>query len=166
MVKIQLKQRHTLRRSKQSKLWTGLKSEIGDESELFTSPDVEMVETTGDITLYLLDKKPLIFEMRDEWVFPTLKGALERPFTSRRITVDSGAVPHMANGANVMRPGVVSITDDVKAGRPVVIAEERYNKPLAIGIALFDAEEMKEIKSGKVAKNIHAVGDEIWNLEI
>jgi PUA-domain protein len=99
-------------------------------------------------------------------VFPTLHGAVDRPFPEKRITVDPGAIPFMAKGADLMRPGIVSASDDIKKGKPVIIAEEKHNKPLAIGIALMDTEEMMAAETGKTAKNVHHVGDEIWSLEI
>ena len=98
-------------------------------------------------------------------VFPTLRGLLEHPFTERKIVVDSGAVPFVAKGADVMRPGITSISPDVRAGCPVQVVEEKYGKPLAVGIALFDAAQMQEKENGKVVKTIHFVGDEIWVLE-
>jgi PUA domain protein len=47
----------------------------------------------------------------------------------------------------------------------VQIAEERHGKPLAIGIALLSAEEMRTQAQGKMVKSLHHVGDDIWNLE-
>jgi predicted RNA-binding protein (TIGR00451 family) len=49
---------------------------------------------------------------------------------------------------------------------PVQIVDERHGKPLAIGIALFDAPEMRASTAGKMVKKFHHVGDEIWNMEI
>jgi PUA domain protein len=65
-----------------------------------------------------------------------------------------------------MRPGIVSVTDDVKAGLPVQVVDDRHKKPLAIGIALFDAQELRASTTGKMVKKFHHVGDEIWNLEL
>ena len=164
MPKITAKKRHILRRSKQSKLYISLEKQIGTSASLFRTDKIEMLETTSDFTLYLINKKPLLMDFKDTWVFPTLRGAVEIPFPERHIVVDSGAVAFMAKGADVMRPGIVSVSDDVKKDQPVVIVEEKYKKPLAIAIALYNAEEIKNLKTGKTAKNIHFVGDEIWNL--
>ena len=48
----------------------------------------------------------------------------------------------------------------------VIIVEETHNKPLAIGISLITGPEMVENSEGKAIKNIHYVGDAIWNLEL
>jgi PUA domain protein len=70
------------------------------------------------------------------------------------------------NGADIMRPGIVSCTDDVEAGNPVQIVDERHGKPIAIGIAVMDAPDLRASTAGKMVKKFHHVGDEIWNMEI
>ena len=118
------------------------------------------------VSLFMVNKKPLLMDTGD-WVFPTLKGAVQIPFPERRVTVDAGAIPYVVNGADVMRPGIVAVTDDVKAGGPVQIVDERHGKPLAIGIALLDAPGNScQYSRERWCKKFHHVGDEIWNLEI
>jgi PUA domain protein len=82
------------------------------------------------------------------------------------VVVDSGAVRFVVNGADIMRPGIVSISSDVLAGHPVQVVDERHSKPLAVGIALFGAADMEQQEKGKSVKNIHRVGDDLWNLEV
>ena len=43
--------------------------------------------------------------------------------------------------------------------------EEKYGKPLAVGIALMDGPEMVEAKSGKAAKSVLHVGDKVWEID-
>ncbi len=164
MTKITPKKRHTLRRSQAEELKKNLSAEIGESAALFSTGGIEIVETDRDLTLYLIGKRPLLMETRGI-IFPTLRGLLEHPFPERKVVVDSGAVPFVAKGADVMRPGITFISPDVRAGRPVQVVEERHGKPLAVGIALLDAAEMEQMETGKVVKTIHFVGDEIWALE-
>ncbi len=164
MTRITPRKRHTLRRSEAENLKNRLRAEIGDSADLFSTEGIEIVETSGEVTLFLVRRRPLLMETKGV-VFPTLRGLLEHPFTERKIVVDSGAVPFVAKGADVMRPGITSISPDVRAGCPVQVVEEKYGKPLAVGIALFDAAQMQEKENGKVVKTIHFVGDEIWVLE-
>ena len=77
-----------------------------------------------------------------------------------------GAVPYMINGADVMRPGIVSVTDDVGAGKPALVVDEIHDKPLAVVIPLYDAAGIIALEKGKAAKNMHYIGDELWNLEL
>ena len=164
MAKIIPKKRHSIRKTQVSELTARLTTEIDGAADLFSGERLEVVETNTGLQIFLVDRKPLLMEYR-ETVFPTLRGALERPFPQRRIVVDSGAVPYVINGADVMRPGIVSVTDDVRAGGLVQIVEERHGKPIAIGVAILDASEIRVRTGGKMAKNIHYVGDEIWNIE-
>ncbi|MDD1706090.1 MAG: RNA-binding protein [Methanoregulaceae archaeon] len=164
MAKITGRKRHSIRKSQASALYSGLRDQIGESAELFRNERVELLETNAGFALYLIDKKPQIMDS-GEWVFPTLKGLLEHPVSERRIVVDSGAVAFVVNGADIMRPGIVSVSDDVTAGLPVQVVEERHGKPLALGIALFDAGEIREKRSGKMVKTIHYIGDELWNVE-
>lgn len=166
MSRIATKKRHSIRKAQAVTIYTRLQEEIGESASLFMGERVEVVETDREgLTLYLVDKLPHLMEYRD-YVFPTLKGAVARPFPERRIIIDSGAVSYVVNGADVMRPGIVGIPDDIRTGHPVQIVEERHGKPIALGLSQFDAEEMRDKSSGKVVKNIHFVGDEIWNIEL
>lgn len=165
MAAVSIKKRHTIRKSQISQLFLKLEEQIGESAQRFVSDRVERLETDTQFTIYLIDRKPLLLEY-ESWVFPTLRGAVARPFPERNVTVDSGAVPFMAKGADVMRPGIISVTGDVRAGLPVVIVDERHVKPLAVAIALMDASEMRTNEKGKAARTIHHVGDPLWNLDI
>ena len=165
MKKIIVKKRHSIRKSQAQALLARLSDQIGNSALFFHADMIEVIETNADVSLFLVNKKMLLLDTGD-WVFPTLKGAIQFPFPERRVVVDAGAIPYVVNGADVMRPGIVSVSDDVKADSPVQIVDERHGKPLAIGIALFDAPDIRARTSGKMCKNIHHVGDEIWNIEI
>jgi PUA domain protein len=165
MGKIIARKRHSIRKAQISILEQRLRSEIGEAALEFFGDPVEIVETNTSLQLFLSCRKPVLME-DNGILFPTIRGALEYPFPQRKLVVDAGAVPYVVNGADVMRPGVVAITDDIRAGSPVQIAEERHGKVIAIGVALFGASEMRSMLTGKVCRNIHHVGDDIWNLEL
>lgn len=165
MKKIVVKKRHSIRKSQAQDLLSRLKDQIGESAALFSSDNIEVIETNADVALYLVNKKPVLMDA-GSWVFPTLRGAVQIPFPERMITVDAGAIPYVVNGADIMRPGIVSVGDDIIADGPVQIADDRHKKPLAIGIALKGADEIKASASGKMIKNFHHVGDELWNLEL
>ncbi|MDD4136926.1 MAG: RNA-binding protein [Methanoregula sp.] len=165
MKKIVVKKRHSIRKSQAQELLSRLEREIGPSAMLFHAEMIEVLETNANVSLFMVSKKPLLMAT-DDWVFPTLKGALQCPFPERRVVVDAGAIPFVVNGADIMRPGIVSCTDDVKAGCPVQIVDERHGKALAIGIALLDAPDLRAGTAGKMVKKFHHVGDEIWAMEI
>lgn len=165
MGKLTAKRRHSIRKSQVGSIIDALRNEIGSSADLFTGKMFEVIETGQDLHLYLVDKQPYLLEMSGV-IFPSLRGALSKPFPERRVTVDMGAVSFVINGADIMRPGITSVSPDVKAGRPVQIVDERHQKPLALGIAQYDAEELLALEKGKGVKTYHYVGDEIWTIEL
>jgi len=165
MKKFAVKKRHSIRKGQITDIFARLKDQIGEGASLFQADTVEILETSTNLAFYLINKKPVLMEYGG-WIFPTLKGAIERPFPQRRISVDAGAIPYVINGADVMRPGITCVTADVRAQAPVQVVDERHGKPLAIGIALLDSPQIEQSTTGKMCKNIHYVGDEIWNVEL
>jgi PUA-domain protein len=165
MAALAVRKRHTIRKDELAELFAILAREIGPSAEKFRSDRVEMAELDAPFVLYLVDRKPLLMK-RDGWVFPTVKGAIERPFPERTITVDMGAIPFVVKGADIMRPGIVSVTDDVRKGSPAIVVDERHRKALAVVVALLDGPVMRAESKGKVAKTVHHVGDLLWALEL
>jgi PUA domain protein len=124
---------------------------------------VEVLDTDIEKKLILANGALLIFET-EEGYFPTVRGALLLDNNKRFVTVDKGAVKYITNGADVMRPGVVAYDPKLRDGDYVVVTEETYGKPLAIGKTLWSGNKYASKKEGKCVKNIHYVGDELWGL--
>ena len=112
--------------------------------------------------IIVVEGRPWFFSSDDVGFVPTLHFLLEKQIL-KRIMIDMPAIRFITNGADVMRPGIVHIDEGIAEGEIVCIMDEQHHKPLAVGIALFSSEEMEALNSGKVIKNIHHVGDEIWN---
>ncbi len=122
-------------------------------------PSVEIASTEkGDI--YLVNKRPALLRIKKQLI-PAL---VYEELTERlpRVVVDSGAVPYVCNGADVMAPGVVKISGSFKEGAVVAVAEERYGKLIALGIALRSSQEISRMQRGKVVRNLHYAGNKIW----
>jgi len=164
MKKLIPRKRHTLRKDLIQDLYLRLQAEIGESTPDFRPCRVEVIETDGDLRLFLVDGEPLLMEM-EGYIFPTLRGLISWQIEARKVVVDSGAVRFVANGADIMRPGVVSVTDDVRGGSPVQVTEERHGKPLAVGTALGGADEIRAMTAGKAVRTVHFVGDPsgTWN---
>ncbi len=90
--------------------------------------------------------------LRDEVVVPSLPIA----------TVDSGAVKYVCNGANVMRPGIVSFSGDFPKGDIIAIREIVHSKAIAIGRALESRPVIEGMKKGPSVENLHYIGDKFW----
>ena len=111
--------------------------------------------------LLLINGKRLFF-FKDETPIPTLHFILENGDFLKKITVDKGAVKFVCNGADIMRPGIKNIDENIQKDEFVSIIEETYGKPLAVGIALFDGKEIKSMTKGRAVKTLHYIGDYIW----
>jgi len=135
-----------------------IESQFGRAS-FFGKKDNVMLIEKNSVKLIVKDQ-PLFFYVNDLLV-PTLKFLLTDNFL-KKVTVDMGAVKFVANGADVMRPGITMFDEGIRKNECVVVVDETHNKPLAVAQALFSAEEMREKDSGKVLKTVHFVGDKIW----
>jgi predicted RNA-binding protein (TIGR00451 family) len=127
------------------------------------SKDLRIAEVEGrslqiifddDLRLYLGRKGDLLFPLlKDEVLLPNLPTA----------TVDSGAVKFVCNGANVMRPGILTFDGDFQKSDPICVKEAKFGKTIAVGLALGGRAELEQLKRGPAIENIHYVGDKLWN---
>jgi PUA domain protein len=115
---------------------------------------------SADEHIVYINNEPCFF-YHEHQLYPTLKYLLKQPIL-KTITVDMGAVRFVVNGADIMRPGIVAIDANIQKDEAIIIIDQNNKKPLAVGIALLSSEEMQKVSSGKVIKNIHYAGDEIW----
>ncbi|MBI2146788.1 DUF1947 domain-containing protein [Candidatus Woesearchaeota archaeon] len=138
--------------------------EIAGYNLTLTKKDtLEMVEE-GEFKIILLNGIPAFFYYLDQAI-PTLK-FLQTRDVLKKITVDMGAIKFIVNGADVMRPGIVAVEEHIQKDEPVVIIDEKNKKAIAVGVALLDGAELLALKTGKVVKTIHYVGDALWKIEV
>jgi len=155
---MKIKSRHHLKGSDARKIVAAIEPFLSDPSSL-RKASLELAETDDEIDLIFVDSRPLIMMMEGTPFF-TVLGAIELKPSKKLVIVDSGAVRFIANGADVMNPGIVFADQDISMGDLVVIVEERHKKPLAVGRALVPGSEMHG--EGKAVKSLHHVGDQIW----
>jgi PUA-domain protein len=155
---MKIKSRHHLKGSDARKVTASLEPFLDNSSPL-KKASLEMAVTDEGANLIFVNGRPLIMIVEDQPFF-TVLGAIELKPVKRLVTVDAGAVRFVVNGADIMNPGIVSADPEIAAGDLVVIVEERYKKPLAIGKAMIPGPEMKG--EGKAVKSLHHVGDLIW----
>jgi PUA domain protein len=124
-------------------------------------PKVEAVEAEF-AELFLMNGKP-IMARTEGTVYPTLifKEYFDR---APKAIVDMGAVPYVCKGANVMAPGIRRFEGEFSKGDFVYVVDEKHGKPLAVGETLYSVEEARNVKQGIVLKNVHFVGDRVWDL--
>ena len=154
--------KHFLKSKDAQTLLNQISEKLKVSSEILkTKTNIEIVEMES-AKIYLIGGKPLL-AMLENTVFPTL--AFQEFFAlAPKIVVDMGAIPYVCKGANIMAPGIVRLEGEFREGDFVFVVDEKHGKPIAVVQALLGYEEAKSAKHGAVAKNVHYVGDETWDL--
>ncbi len=135
-----------------------LKFEKGDE---VYSANVD------DKKVLVMDKQVIFFYYNNKLI-PGLRLLLANPQINslmKKVVVDMGAVKFVVNGADIMRPGIVEL-DSFLVNDILLIIDVDKKRPLAVGLALFNSDEMREKTKGKVIKNIHFIGDKLWDFRL
>jgi PUA-domain protein len=153
---MEISSRHHLRSDEVSAIETAMADQLGVDLD---GDSYELVEFEDDpADLVLVDGEPLVTYVDGE-PFLTVRGLNATDPTRRTVTVDSGAISFVSDGADVMRPGIVEADADIEEGDLVAINEEAHGKFLAVGRALVDGSEMAG-DAGRVVESIHHVGDD------
>lgn len=159
---MEIKSRHHLRSDAIAEIETALAENLGVELDADSFEKIELSD--GDWDVVLVDGEPLVLYLDDD-PFLTVRGANAYPPEKHVVTVDTGAIEFVSNGADIMRPGIVEADPDISAGDLVAIAEEAHGKFLAIGRASAPGEEMVG-EEGRVVESLHHVGDDLYELTV
>lgn len=180
---MQIKSRHHLRSDEIQRIESTIEKALGVDLDGNSYEHVEFDDNETD--LVLVDGDPIIayFEesksksesepksgskgdrVESTEPFLTVRGANAYPPQQHVVTVDTGAISFVSDGADVMRPGIADVNDGIEAGDLVAISEESHGKILAIGRTRVDSEDLLG-DSGKVIDSIHHVGDELYQVTL
>ncbi|NVM03369.1 MAG: DUF1947 domain-containing protein [Candidatus Helarchaeota archaeon] len=157
-----IRERHFLRSKLIKQLRETIKNKFLLEPDLLIpkNSQVELIKS-DEINLYVVNKQVMFIEFKEE-LLPSIQAMIRDLIILPKVTVDKGAIPYVTKGAQVMVPGITEVDPNIKNGDYVVIVDETHNKPIAIGIALMDSEQIKNSNKGKAIQNLHYVGDKIW----
>jgi PUA-domain protein len=162
MAELRVRKRHRLRQKEIRSIVSGIDPVLGttsfDETTVVDraeTPDYDVLYVDGKVMGIVLGETP----------FLTVRGILRYGASRRFVTVDMGAVQFVANGADVMGPGIVDADPSISEGDLVWVRDERNLRPLAVGKALMPASEMVTKPKGKAVASVHCVGDRLWALD-
>ena len=173
-----VKSRHHLRSDAVDEVVDALADDLGVELAADSFEKVAFEDSDWDVVL--VDGEPYVLYVESEAheapdgggdaagadePFLTVQGANAHPPEEHVVTVDTGAISFVSDGADIMRPGITEADDDIAEGDLVIINEEAHGKFLAIGRALVDGSDMAG-ESGKVVKSIHHVGDDLFEFSV
>ena len=156
-----IKNRHRLKSREIKELIRTLKNKYS--SDFFDSSSSVETGNLEDYKVIIVDNDVDFMVIKDDIVF-TLRGLYKYQPKEYFVVVDMGAVGFVTKGADVMTPGIVDADECIQKHDYVWVCDEKHRKPLSVGTALMTGEEMKSKKTGKAIKNIHFVGDRLWNL--
>ncbi|MEM3653310.1 MAG: PUA domain-containing protein, partial [Candidatus Bathyarchaeia archaeon] len=97
------------------------------------NPRIEVMELKANERIIFIDSNPFIVQINKK-LYPSLifKDALDK---LPKVIVDMGAIPHICNGSDIMAPGIKKIEGSFEPGSVVLVIDEKYSKPIAIGEA-------------------------------
>lgn len=160
---LRIRRRHRLRQKEISSLASVLDEKFGTVTFSDADP-VEMAEVYGlEQKVYILNNEIIAIDIENS-PFLSLNGLLRFGSTRLYLTVDSGAVKFVVNGADIMGPGVLDGDRNITKGQTVWIREEKYGRPLAIGRCIVDSSLFGRKEKGKYAESLFHVGDRLWKL--
>ena len=172
-----VKSRHHLRSDAVDDIADALADNLGVGLDADSFEKVEFEDSDWDVVL--VDGEPYVLYVDSEAhgasdgggdaagvePFLTVQGANAHPPEKHVVTVDTGAISFVSDGADVMRPGITEADADIAEGDLVAIAEEAHGKVLAIGRAMTDGSDMVG-ESGKVVTSVHHVGDDLFEFSV
>jgi PUA domain protein len=159
---VKLRHRHRLRRREVEEVNASIVASFGVSPFQGDEP-IDRAEAGGfDVLIHGGIAVGLVHEGA---FLPSVRLLLKHTPTRGHLTVDMGAVPFVANGADIMAPGIVEADPLLSVGSLAYIRDERNRRPMAIVRMLMPASELAGKPKGKAAKSIHYVGDEVWTLE-
>ena len=154
-----VRRRQRLREKDAATLLTDLSGKLGGAKLWDDAAAVEEAEFLERKVL-VVNNQVLGVQHDGSW-FLTVRGLLAHKPQARFVTVDMGAVKFVANGADIMAPGIVEADPALKEGDWCWIRDERNKQPLAVGKALVPGASMVRGK-GKAVKSVHHLGDKLW----
>lgn len=110
-------------------------------------------------------QEPLFFRERDGKFYPSLRLLHQYPMLLPVIRVDSGAVKHVMNGADVMVPGICKIEKETLGGLPCAVFADGKMHAMAVGKLVLSTNEIQKKKHGVGILNLHHLNDGLWKCE-
>lgn len=116
------------------------------------------IDESGKITVYYYRKRPYFFD--DGRLIPTLYLLNAVKPERNRITVDKGAVPHVAKGAGIFIRGILDADPGIVKDDMLFIRNED-GVYISVGLSNTDTNTLLSKSDGEGIRNLHYLEDEI-----
>ena len=163
-----IRQRHFIKSSEIKDLKSEILKQYNQsflESVFPAKSKVELILTEQGDTLYAVNNELKLWKSKEHGFIPVLTQLINNKIELKKVVVDKGAIKFITNSADVMRPGITKIDPSIKRGDIIEIVDETHDRSLAVGKAMYGADEMERKDSGKVIKNLHTIQDSVWDFE-
>lgn len=162
MQELSFRKRHRLKSKQVRALGDRMRSVVGQDM----LADERAVDRARGVDMdFLIIAGRVAFLLVDEVPFPSLRMLLDRGLESNWAEVDEGAIRFLANGADVMAPGITGADPSIAEGDWIYVRDGRHKRPLVVGRAVMSGPDMTVADKGKAVETLHYVGDRIWDFE-
>jgi len=131
---MKIKHRHFIRKSELNPIKEEILRQYDQKfvDQIFPKKcNVEVIETEAGDTLYAINNVLKLWKSEEGYI-PVLTLLLNKQVDLKTIVVDFGAVRYVANGADVMRPGITKIDPSIRKGDIVRIIEETKSRAFSV----------------------------------
>ncbi|KAJ3271165.1 Eukaryotic translation initiation factor 2D [Terramyces sp. JEL0728] len=115
-------------------------------------------------SIYSTENPVLIEPQFQDILIPTVYLCWQYPIVPLLFTPKQVVTNYLYNGADLMVPGIISITREFEEGDIVGISWPGNPYPLVVGRALKSSMALRNEKEGKAVQNLHYYGDCLWEL--
>ena len=136
------------------------KQELSASINTVVIGDKETVQYDDKKGIYYIDGEPFMALTGDD-IIPLLRYKQHDYTRMPSIIVDMPAVPHIINGANLLRPGITAM-EEYDQGSIIIVRDENNKVPIAVMKSLYDSTTIMSMDKGKVALSLHHVNDRLW----
>ena len=149
-------------------LYPGLEDLI--EEILPKKESMVLAKCPEHVSLLILNKKPVFFQVRDGPWFPTLRLVHRYPeaFASSTWQTDAGAIKFVLGGANIMCPGFThengEMDSDIPLDSPVIVNAYGKRHAMCIGRVKMSKNDILTINKDIAVDNVHFLNDGLWQL--
>jgi PUA domain protein len=128
-----------------------------------------VVKCSGHVSLVVVNKDALFFQLRDGPFLPTLKLLHRFPDLLPKVQVDRGAIKRIMNASNIKCPGLTSagakMEEEIEAGKAVAVMAEGKENALAVGQLVLSTADIRKINRDDGVETLHYLGDGLWNTQ-
>ncbi len=174
--------RHYLSKKDSRKIVMKIKSKypLLFETFLKDSDRIEVAKVKDSLgneyLIYVVNNIPFAIELsKERTLIPSMQVILNiynntglTTLTShfKYVITDKGALKPILRGADIMIPGIIEHSEFDENDIVLVLSLSNDDRtiPVAVGKALINSKAMQLKRKGKAVKNLHYMGDELWDI--